>query len=73
MDAQTISTTLKYDGDAIAQVFFDALTDANYHNHVMVLQAAWEAIQWTPEISSNAQMVENIISALRKLELRGTK
>lgn len=44
MNAQTISTALKYDGDAIAQVFFDALTDANFHQETRVLHAAWEAM-----------------------------
>lgn len=72
MNAHTISTVLQCDGDAIAQVFFNALTDANYHNHAMVLNTAWEAMQWTPEASSNEQTIENIISALRKLKLRGS-
>lgn len=71
MNARTISTALKYDGDAIAQVFFDALTDANFHKETRVLHAAWEAMACTPEASSDAQKIENIIRALRKLELRG--
>tara|TARA_R110000772_G_scaffold38564_1_gene90937 strand:- start:193 stop:399 length:207 start_codon:yes stop_codon:yes gene_type:complete len=68
MNAQTISTALQYDGDAIAQVFFNALTDANFHQETRVLHAAWEAMACTPEASSDAQKIENIISALRNLK-----
>jgi len=68
MNAQTISTALQYDGNAIAQVFFDALTDANFHQETRVLHAAWEAMQCTSGSSSNAQKIDNIISALRAIK-----
>lgn len=69
MSTQSIASALKYDGDAIAQLFFDTLTDANFHTEVEVLHAAYEAMQWTPESASREQMIENVISAIRKLEV----
>lgn len=60
-----IATALKYDGDAIARVFVDALTDANFHTEAMVIGKAWEAMQWTPLAETNrAKMVDAAIAAL---------
>lgn len=64
----TIAQTLKYDGDAIAQLFFNELTDANFHTEVKVLHAVWEAMQWATPI--NGQLDENklIDAAITKLQ-----
>jgi hypothetical protein len=44
MKAQTLAQSVKYDGDAIAQIFIDALTECNFHTEAKVIQAAWEAM-----------------------------
>jgi hypothetical protein len=44
MNAQTLAQSVKYDGDAIAQIFIDALTECNFHTEAKVIQAAWEAM-----------------------------
>lgn len=66
---QTIASALNYDADAIAAVFFDALTDANFHTEVKVLHAAFEAMRWTPDSSSKQQLIQNVISRIQKMEM----
>ena len=44
MNAQKLAQSVKYDGDAIAQIFIDALTECNFHTEAKVIQAAWEAM-----------------------------
>lgn len=66
MKTQSIAQSLGYDGDAIAQLFFDELTDANFHTEVKILHAAYEAIRWTPESATKQQIIDNVIAAIRK-------
>jgi len=52
MNAQNLAGQVKYDGDAIAQIMFDALTECNFHTEVKILHTVWEAmmrVEGTPE------------------------
>jgi hypothetical protein len=70
MKTQSIAQALGYDGDKIAQLFFDELTDANFHTEVKVLHAAYEAMQWavpSDGCADSAKMIDAAIAALQKL------
>jgi hypothetical protein len=42
-----LARTLHWDGDAIFQVMIAALTDANFHTEVKVLEQAWHNVERT--------------------------
>lgn len=44
MNAQNLASQVKYDGDAIAQIMFDVLTECNFHSEVKILHTVWEAM-----------------------------
>jgi hypothetical protein len=66
-----LAKTLAYDGDKIAQLFFDALTDANFHTEAYILEGIWHAMANTPYFDSNDRhrLKSAAIEALNKMEI----
>jgi hypothetical protein len=64
MNAQTLAQAVKWDGDAIAQIFIDALTECNFHAEAKIIQAAWEAMAYA-DTSDNAKLRAAVIKSMK--------
>jgi len=53
MNSQELAQSVQYDGDAIAQIFINALTECNFHTEAKVIYAVWEAMANTPYTDSS--------------------
>jgi len=53
MNSQDLAQSVQYDGDAIAQIFINALTECNFHTEAKVIHAVWEAMANTPYTDSS--------------------
>jgi hypothetical protein len=64
MNAQTLAQLVKYDGDAIAQIFIDALTECNFHQEADIISKAWEAMAHA-DTSDNAKLRAAVIKSMK--------
>jgi hypothetical protein len=64
MNAQTLAQSVKWDGDAIAQIFIDALTECNFHQEADIICKAWEAMA-RADNSDNAKLRAAVIKSLK--------
>jgi hypothetical protein len=64
MNAQTLAQSVKWDGDAIAQIFIDALTECNFHQEADIICKAWEAMA-RADTSDNAKLRAAVIKSLK--------
>jgi hypothetical protein len=68
---QSIAHAMKYDGDAIAAVFIDALHDANFHTEGKVILTAWNAMSWASPSEGTVdknKLIDAVIRAISSLK-----
>jgi hypothetical protein len=64
MKAQDLAQSVNYSGDAIAQIFIDALTECNFHQEADIICKAWEAMAYA-DTSDNAKLRAAVIKSLK--------
>ena len=64
MNAQILAQAVKWDGDAIAQIFIDALTECNFHQEADILCKAWEAMA-RADTSDKAKLRAAVIKSMK--------
>jgi hypothetical protein len=64
MNAQTLAQSVKWNGDAIAQIFIDALTECNFHAEAEIICKAWEAMAYV-DSSDKKKLASAVIKSLK--------
>jgi hypothetical protein len=64
MKAQELAQSVNYSGDAIAQIFIDALTDCNFHAEADIICKAWEAMA-RADTSDRKKLANAVIKSLK--------
>jgi hypothetical protein len=66
-----LAKTHNYDGDSIAQDFFNMLTDANFHTEAFILEGIWHAMANVDYIDSSDRhkLKKAAIEALLQMEI----
>jgi hypothetical protein len=67
MNSQDLAQSVQYDGDAIAQIFINALTECNFHTEAKVIHAVWEAMAYT-DSSDSQKLIDAAARVLAKIE-----
>ena len=64
MKAQDLAQSVNYSGDAIAQIFIDALTQCNFHQEADIICKAWEAMAFA-DTSDRKKLASAVIKSLK--------
>jgi hypothetical protein len=64
MNAQTLAQSVKWNGDAIAQIFIDALTECNFHAEADIICKAWEAMAYA-DSTDKKKLASAVIKSLK--------
>jgi hypothetical protein len=66
MNSQDLAQSVQYDGDAIAQIFINALTECNFHTEAKVIHAVWEAMAYA-DSSDSQKLIDAAARVLANL------